>query len=142
VERVRAGHTLASVYAAVDLLIEKQGYQNRHSKYPLGVLAHKVDATRPAPKRTFLGFGLPSLRSLAESTLHGLESRTSPFWSSGRTSRHRATPGLWAVEPHLGFGGFGAKFEELLVVTEGGAHWLDDDLPHTRAGAASREVAA
>lgn len=26
----------------------------------------------------------------------------------------------------------GAKFEELLVVTEDDAYWLDDDLPHVR----------
>jgi hypothetical protein len=36
------------------------------------------------------------------------------------------------VEPHLGFRGVGAKFEELLVVTEDSAYWLDDDLPHVR----------
>ena len=42
-------------------------------------------------------------------------------------------PGLWAVEPHVGFRGVGAKFEELLVVTPDDAYWLDDDLPHVRA---------
>ena len=42
------------------------------------------------------------------------------------------TPGLWAVEPHLGFRGVGAKFEELLVVTEDDAWWLDDEVPHVR----------
>jgi hypothetical protein len=26
----------------------------------------------------------------------------------------------------------GAKFEELLVITEDDAYWLDDDLPHVR----------
>jgi hypothetical protein len=39
---------------------------------------------------------------------------------------------LWAVEPHLGFHGVGAKFEELLVITDSDAWWLDDDLPHVR----------
>lgn len=140
--KVREGLTLAEVYAEVDRLIEKQGYRNRHAAYPLGVLAHKVDPTRAAPKRTFFGFGLPSLRSLAESAIAGVASRTTPFWSSGAISRHRATPGLWAVEPHLGFMGYGAKFEELLVVTESGAHWLDDDLPHVRAWSTGAEVAA
>lgn len=38
---------------------------------------------------------------------------------------------------HLGFRGTGAKFEEILVVTdsrdpEESAFWLDDDPPHTR----------
>jgi hypothetical protein len=39
---------------------------------------------------------------------------------------------MWAVEHHLGLGAVGAKFEELLVVTDDGAYWLDDDLPHVR----------
>lgn len=43
-----------------------------------------------------------------------------------------ATPGLWAVEPHFAYGGIGVKFEELLVVTDTDAYWLDDDLPHVR----------
>ena len=42
------------------------------------------------------------------------------------------TPGLWAVEPHLGFRDVGAKWEELLVVTDTDAFWLDDDVPHVR----------
>lgn len=52
-------------------------------------------------------------------------------------SDHQPRPGLWAVEPHLGFRGTGAMFEEVLVVTdskdpEQSAFWLDDDLPHVR----------
>ncbi|WP_243084783.1 M24 family metallopeptidase [Streptomyces sp. 891-h] len=56
-----------------------------------------------------------------------------PFaWFGDRTAAPQ--PGLWAVEPHLGFRGTGAKFEEVLVVTGSGdpqesAFWLDDDLP-------------
>jgi Xaa-Pro aminopeptidase len=144
VDLVTQGVDLARVYAAVDALAEKQGYRNRHSKYPLGVLAHKVELTKKAPRRTLLGFGLPSLRSLGGGVIHGVRTRTSPFWSGGAMSRHPATPGLWAVEPHLGFHGYGAKFEELLVVSEAGARWLDDDLPHTRGRVTSRasEVAA
>jgi hypothetical protein len=34
--------------------------------------------------------------------------------------------GIWAVEPHVRADGFGAKFEELLVVDEDRAYWLDD----------------
>jgi hypothetical protein len=30
------------------------------------------------------------------------------------------------VEPHVGLEGFGAKFEELLLVDEGGARWLEE----------------
>jgi hypothetical protein len=56
----------------------------------------------------------------------------SPLWNGSRFSAHRATPGLWAVEPHVGYGGVGVKFEELLLVTDTDARWLDDDLPHVR----------
>ncbi|MEI7034051.1 hypothetical protein [Streptomyces pratensis] len=53
---------------------------------------------------------------------------------------------LWAVEPQLGFRGTGAKFEEILVVTDSGgpeqsAFWLDDDLPHVRRWANERVTA-
>ncbi len=33
--------------------------------------------------------------------------------------------GLWAIEPHLGANTFGAKFEEILVVTKEKAYWLE-----------------
>ena len=61
-------------------------------------------------------------------------------------SDHPPQPGLWAVEPHLGFRGTGAKFEEILVVTdskdpEQSAFWLDDDLPHVRRWAEERVTA-
>ncbi|MDR5667817.1 Xaa-Pro aminopeptidase, partial [Burkholderia cenocepacia] len=56
----------------------------------------------------------------------------SPLWSIDRRSEHAPVPGLWAVEPHLGFAGVGAKFEELLVITDDDAYWLDEDLPHVR----------
>ncbi|MFJ8045942.1 M24 family metallopeptidase [Kitasatospora sp. NPDC096147] len=46
---------------------------------------------------------------------------------------HRLPPGLWAVSPRLAFRGVGVAFEELLVVTEDSACWLDDDLPHALA---------
>ena len=43
-------------------------------------------------------------------------------------SRHHQgdMTGLWAVEPHLGFGEHALKFEELLLVTPGRVAWLRD----------------
>jgi hypothetical protein len=35
--------------------------------------------------------------------------------------------GLWAIEPHIGGGNFGMKFEEILVVEGGQASWLSND---------------
>ena len=58
----------------------------------------------------------------------------SPNWNHTRTSDHPPTPGLWAVEPHVGKDGVGAKFEDILVITETEAFWLDEGgLPHHRA---------
>ena len=69
-------------------------------------------------------------RELVKERLEG----RSPLWAGGKASAHPPTPGMWAVEPHLGTDGdtIGAKFEEILVVTDDDAYWLDDDLPHVR----------
>ncbi|MDT0305877.1 M24 family metallopeptidase [Streptomyces sp. DSM 44917] len=132
VGEVRARKPLNEVYAAVDALIARHGYDNRHRVYPGRVIGHQV--TRLSPRgpagATLFGFGVRTLqtlgRELISERLHG----RSPLWADGRSSRHAPTPGLWAVEPHIGFRGVGLKFEELLVVTEDDAYWLDDDLPH------------
>jgi hypothetical protein len=54
----------------------------------------------------------------------------SPLWNGLRASDHQAHDGLWLVEPHAGIGAVGAKWEEILVIENGKAHWLDDDPPH------------
>ncbi|MGW1140053.1 M24 family metallopeptidase [Streptomyces zhihengii] len=134
VREVRARRTLAEVYAAVDALIARHGYDNRHRVYPGRVIGHQVTRTtsRGPAGVNVLGFGVRTLqtlgRELVGERLHG----RSPLWADGRASRHAPTPGLWAVEPHIAFRGVGLKFEELLVVTEDDAYWLDDDLPHVR----------
>lgn len=136
-EGVRAGRHLSAIYRDVDRLIEQQGYENRHRRYPFGVLAHRVNFTPPAARseRSLFRFGLPTLGFLLPQILtmrtHP-EHTSSPLWNAHASSDHPATPGLWAVEPHLGFRGVGVKWEELLVVTENDAYWLDDDLPHVR----------
>ncbi|WP_121747945.1 M24 family metallopeptidase [Streptomyces sp. E2N166] len=135
---VRERRPLREIYEDVDRLMVRQGYANRHRAYPFGVIAHKVDRVR---ERRFsprlFGFGTQSLKGLASDALHGHREGWSPLWSPYRFSDHPPRPGLWAVEPHLGFRGTGAKFEEVLVVTdsadpEQSAFWLDDDLPHVR----------
>ena len=73
----------------------------------------------------------------------GLSEGWSPLWNGGHRSDHAPVPGMWAIEPHLGFHGVGVKFEELLVVTDDDAYWLDDDLPHVRRWArADQKVVA
>lgn len=130
---VRSGRTLRQVYDDVDRLLARQGFDNRHRRYPFAVIAHRVDrvpTSGPAP--VIARFGLNNLRNLGHDARVGRRQGWSPLWGPTRLSDHVATPGLWAVEPHLGFRGVGAKFEELLVVTDDDAFWLDDDVPHVR----------
>ncbi|MFE5729336.1 M24 family metallopeptidase [Streptomyces sp. NPDC056528] len=135
---VRERRTLREIYEDVDRLMVRQGYANRHRAYPFGVIAHKIDRVRERRwSPTLFGFGTQALRGLASDALHGHRDGWSPLWSPYKFSDHPPAPGLWAVEPHLGFRGMGAKFEEILVVTdsrdpEQSAFWLDDDLPHVR----------
>ncbi|MFJ6100355.1 M24 family metallopeptidase [Streptomyces sp. NPDC092359] len=135
---VRERRTLREIYQDVDRLMVRQGYANRHRAYPFGVIAHKIDRVRERRwSPTVFGFGAQALKGLAGDALHGHRDGWSPLWSPYKFSDHPPQPGLWAVEPHLGFRGTGAKFEEILVVTDSGdleqsAFWLDDDLPHVR----------
>ncbi|WP_412077368.1 M24 family metallopeptidase [Streptomyces xanthophaeus] len=137
-EQVRERRSLREIYENVERLMNRQGYANRHRAYPFGVIAHKIDRVKERRwSPTAFGFGTQSLKGLAGDVLHGHREGWSPLWSPYRFSDHPPQPGLWAVEPHLGFRGTGAKFEEILVVTdsrdpEESAYWLDDDLPHVR----------
>jgi Xaa-Pro aminopeptidase len=136
-ELVRDRRTFREIYEKVDQLILRQGYENRHRAYPGKVLAHRVWRLSPRESHRTLGrFGTRSLRRLGRTALVGASQGRSPLWNGSRFSDHRPLPGLWAVEPHLGFRGVGAKFEELLVITDDDAYWLDDDLPHVRRWAA------
>ncbi len=135
---VRARRSLRAIYDDVDDLIRVHGYENRHRAYPFGVIAHRVrHQPGGGPPVTVARFGLRALVGLAGDLRAGRRGGWSPLWGPTRASDHAPAPGLWAVEPHLGFRGVGAKFEELLVVTDDDAWWLDDDLPHVRAWAAT-----
>ncbi|TAM13018.1 MAG: M24 family metallopeptidase [Nevskiaceae bacterium] len=132
---VRERRHLSEVSQAVDRLCARQGYEPRHKAYPFEVLAHRVEMLKPDEKAhtSVMHFGLRNLTALGRDMLRGKREGWSPLWSSNAASDHPPTPGLWAVEPHLGFRGItGAKFEELLLVTKDGARWLDDDVPHVR----------
>jgi hypothetical protein len=142
-EGVKKEHTLRQIYRELDLAIERHGYVNRHRRYPNAVLAHRVTRVAPSAlgRLTLGGFGLSALRFFDRemrafkngAAAHG------PFWNGEQSSERRATPGIWAVEPHIGCEGVGAKWEELLVVTDSDAYWLDDDLPHHHRGGAARK---
>lgn len=140
VDQVNAQRPVGEIYDAVIALARKQGYEIRHRKYPFGVLGHRVERLpiEKSPGRVIAGFGLRSLRAFARLARGG----TSPLWNGTIASDKPLPIGRWAVEPHLGFRGTGAKFEEILVVDEAGARWLDDDLPHVRRWRRLAEVAA
>jgi Xaa-Pro aminopeptidase len=131
---IRKRTSLRRIYQAVDELAARQGYENRHQAYPFRVIAHQVPSHPIAGvhQATALHFGVASVATLVRTTAVGARNGWSPLWNGGRRSDHPPVAGLWAVEPHLGFRGVGAKFEELLVVTDTDAYWLDDDLPHVR----------
>ncbi len=131
---VRQRRHLSEVSQAVDRLCAKHGYEPRHKAYPFQVLAHRVEmlTADEKPHRSVLNFGVRNIRELVGGVVKGRREGWSPLWSSGQASDHPPTPGLWAVEPHIGFRGVGAKFEELLLVTKNDARWLDDDVPHVR----------
>ncbi|MEU9011986.1 M24 family metallopeptidase [Streptomyces sp. NPDC048479] len=141
---VRVRRSLREIYEDVDRLMVRQGYANRHRAYPFGVIAHKIDRVKERRISPHLfGFGTQSLKGLAVDAVRGHRDGWSPLWSPYRFSDHPPRPGLWAVEPHLGFRGTGAKFEEILVITDSkdpqqSAFWLDDDLPHVRRWAEER----
>jgi hypothetical protein len=132
---VRRRETLAEVSRAVDRLCAKHGYEPRHKAYPFQVLAHRVEQLNDDGRASHLAvarFGVRNIAELVRDRIQGAREGWSPLWNSGAASEHPPTPGLWAVEPHLGFRGVGAKWEELLVVTDDDAFWLDDDIPHVR----------
>ncbi|MBV9652267.1 MAG: aminopeptidase P family protein [Pseudonocardiales bacterium] len=134
VTRVREGAPLRQIYRDVDALIDRHGYDNRHRVYPGRVIAHQIGTVHSRlPQFIAAGFGIRSLQTLVGDLILERMHHRSPLWADGEISNHPATPGLWAVEPHIGFRDVGVKFEEILVVTPSGdAYWLDDDLPHVR----------
>ena len=134
---VRQENTLKAVYAAVDTCLQDMGYQNRHQQYPFRVLAHRVDLTTHLPLIGQAHVGLSLEAGLSLLVHHGWERlqrapQSSALWNDAAYADVRPTPGLWAFEPHVGKDGVGAKWEEILVITESTAYWLDDDLPHVR----------
>lgn len=136
VDQVKQRRPLSEISQAVDRLCAEYGYDPCHKCYPFATLAHRVeqlpDDSKPS-HTTVMHFGLRNLLELGKDRFKGGKEGWSPIWNSSKSSDHTPTPGLWAVEPHLGFrGATGAKWEELLVVTEDDAFWLDDDIPHVR----------
>jgi Xaa-Pro aminopeptidase len=127
--RIGEGATMAAIYADVDRVFAAGGFDNRHALYPWGVLGHRIGRIGTRGPRV-AGFGVGALVELVGGQLasHLPGAPRSPLWTA--VLERPPEPGLWSMEPHLGAAGWGAKFEEILVVEPGGARWLDDTLPH------------
>jgi len=134
-KRVREQQSFRAIAREVDDEISARGYENCHRKHIGAVLAHRVTRVpdRWVNRRRIWGLGAQQVAWFLAKTFSAERwgGDGSPNWNHRRSSDHPPTQGLWAVEPHLGCRGVGAKFEEILVVTDRDAYWLDDaGLPH------------
>lgn len=109
--------------------IATAGFDVLHTRYPGQVLGHTLEGfpnwSSSAP-RIGTGFQLPLLLTYATGlVLHQLAGRPYPFLNASTPERAR---GLYAVEPHIGRGRLGAKFESVLLVDGDETRWLDPGL--------------
>jgi Xaa-Pro aminopeptidase len=100
-----------------------------HTRYPADVLAHTLEGfpnwCSSAP-RLGTGFQLPLIATYGVGiVLHHLIGAPYPFLRANAPGRPL---GLYAVEPHLGSGSAGAKFESVLLIDGSETRWLDPDL--------------
>ncbi len=140
--RTRERRSMREIAREVDGVIVARGFENCHRKHIGTVLAHRMAHIGPAWLANSRIWGLSPLpvgwffwrsyRSFRR------QPQLTPNWNHTRQCDCPPQPGLWAMEPHVALGPLGAKFEEILVVTEHEAYYLDEDLPHHRRWAAAR----
>lgn len=119
--------TPKEIWAEVDRQTDEAGFDNIHAKYPFCVLGHRVfKVKKQASKAKRLQIGSMGWFSM-ETNLNFLKTGPNAALSPENMG---SKIGLWAIEPHIGWQGAGAKFEEILVVDHHGARWLDDEVPH------------
>jgi len=134
--RVHEGATMRAIAREVDEEIRSRGLENCHRKHIGAVLGHRLTMERHAFLRGRHVWGLAP-RQVGWFFLNSWRSargkpQLSPNWNHARQSDCPVQDGLWAVEPHVAQDGFGAKFEDILVVQDGKAWFLDENLPHHR----------
>jgi hypothetical protein len=119
----------AGLCARVASAIEDAGADVIHTRYPAHVLGHTLEGFpnwSSAAPRVGTGFQLPLLLTYATGLMfHHLAGAPYPFLNAGAPGRPQ---GLYAVEPHLGKGALGAKFESVLLVDGDETRWLDPEL--------------
>lgn len=134
-DAVNQGQKFKTIAEQVATAIRSAGYEPVHVKHPGEVLGHRAVKLAKIPFnwriKGFDGLTLSWFLMKGELARRGL-GRESPLWNEGSTSDHHPHDGLWLVEPHAGCGPVGAKWEEILVIEDGRARWLDDEPPHVR----------
>lgn len=140
-EGIASGVSMRTLYHELDEWLAAKGWESCHHRqadralgHLMFPLEHESDRTTPLP-----GWGTVAAEKMLAAGIEALDHGTCyPLWNDTSFTDYPATPGLWAIEPHIGRDGVGVKFEELLVVTGDDAYWLDDDLPHVRRWASAR----
>jgi Xaa-Pro aminopeptidase len=113
------------IWEKVDADLKANGYDNIHARYTYSVLGHRVH------KMPFSGLKPLFANPYTQHAYWAFMSRG--LWPEILTPWHDGEKlGFWALEPHVGAKGFGAKFEEILVVENGNVRWLDDAVPHVQ----------
>ena len=129
------------LYHQLDELVAARGWESCHHRQADRALGHLVfplehETGRPSP---LPGWGAVAAEKMLAAGIDALDHGTCyPLWNDSSFTDYPATPGLWAIEPHISRDGVGVKFEELLVVTEDDAYWLDDALPHVKRWTSAR----
>lgn len=133
-EWVTEGKTRRELAVAVQELAEERGFVSRQKAYLFGALGHRLygPGLFPFARRSTFGLGVGSSVQLFGTALMSRATRGLvewPFWSDSPRSETPPGLGVWSVEPHIACDGVGVKWEELLVVEEQGARWLDPVSP-------------
>lgn len=133
-EWVTAGKTRRELAVAVEDLARERGFASRQKAYLFGALGHRLygPGLLPFARRSSFGLGLgSSIQLFGTALMHRLSLGLVewPFWNDSAMSETRPGLGVWSVEPHIASDGVGAKWEELLLVEEHGARWLESAEP-------------
>lgn len=128
---VKEQRVISKIYSEVDKMLNIEGYSNCHQLYPLGVLGHKVGLYPTIkglklPRINFMGFEPEAFAFLLR------QNPTAPVKFNQNTPyiaediEEKISDGFWAIEPHIGKGEIGVKFEEILVVDGEKIDWLSN----------------
>lgn len=130
---VNEGIPFNEISENVKSIMQAAGYNAVHCKHPGEVLGHRAIKTPNLPFQLRIqGFDAISILwfKFKEKWAGTGLGRRSPLWNASDTSKHLPHDGLWLVEPHAGLDSVGAKWEEILVIENGKARWLEDSPPH------------